>query len=70
MRLAHCARRRAHYSGLPISNLAYLCAQFQHLFSPAPPSSATRLRDFMDQADVIGLANFARLVFSLLTQNS
>eukprot|EP00983_Pelagomonas_calceolata_P069292 1150314-Pelagomonas_calceolata.AAC.8 len=34
-----------------------LRTQFQHLFSSAPPSSASRLRDFMDQADVLGLAN-------------
>eukprot|EP00983_Pelagomonas_calceolata_P041865 1138237-Pelagomonas_calceolata.AAC.8 len=36
--------------------LTTLRAQFQHLFSSAPPSSATRLRDFMNQADVLGLA--------------
>eukprot|EP00983_Pelagomonas_calceolata_P023954 754136-Pelagomonas_calceolata.AAC.1 len=29
-------------------------AQFQHLFNSANPSSASRLRDFMNQADVLG----------------
>eukprot|EP00983_Pelagomonas_calceolata_P030410 954635-Pelagomonas_calceolata.AAC.1 len=39
--------------------LLNLRAQFQHhddLFSFVPSSSATRLRDFMNQADVLGLA--------------
>eukprot|EP00983_Pelagomonas_calceolata_P001374 46791-Pelagomonas_calceolata.AAC.3 len=33
-----------------------MCAQFQHLFSSAPPSRATCLREFMNQANVLGLA--------------
>eukprot|EP00983_Pelagomonas_calceolata_P124266 1161088-Pelagomonas_calceolata.AAC.1 len=36
--------------------LCILHTQFQHLFSSAPPSSASRLRDFMNQAYVLGLA--------------
>eukprot|EP00983_Pelagomonas_calceolata_P003988 129712-Pelagomonas_calceolata.AAC.1 len=56
MRLAHCTRRRAHYPGLPSQDLTNLRAQFQHLFSSAPPSSASRFRDFMNQDDVLGLA--------------
>eukprot|EP00983_Pelagomonas_calceolata_P071552 1151297-Pelagomonas_calceolata.AAC.1 len=38
-------------------DLTNLHAQFQHLFSSAPQNSATCLRDFMNQADVLGLAN-------------
>eukprot|EP00983_Pelagomonas_calceolata_P015889 503709-Pelagomonas_calceolata.AAC.1 len=30
-----------------------LRAQFQHLFSSAPTSNASRFRDFMNQADVL-----------------
>eukprot|EP00983_Pelagomonas_calceolata_P038100 1136674-Pelagomonas_calceolata.AAC.5 len=40
----------------PSQDLTNLRAQFQHLCSSAPSSSATRLRDFMNQADVLGLA--------------
>eukprot|EP00983_Pelagomonas_calceolata_P129991 1161652-Pelagomonas_calceolata.AAC.9 len=32
--------------------------QFQHLFSSAPPSSASHLKDFMNQADGLGFAKF------------
>eukprot|EP00983_Pelagomonas_calceolata_P001289 44564-Pelagomonas_calceolata.AAC.1 len=35
----------------PPQDLAELHAQFQHLSSSAPQSSASRLRDFMNQAD-------------------
>eukprot|EP00983_Pelagomonas_calceolata_P039279 1137111-Pelagomonas_calceolata.AAC.1 len=34
----------------PYRDLTNLRTQFQHLFSSAPPSSATRLRDVMNQA--------------------
>eukprot|EP00983_Pelagomonas_calceolata_P080729 1155278-Pelagomonas_calceolata.AAC.3 len=37
-------------------DLTELRTQFQHLFSSAPPSSASRLKDFMNQDDVLGLA--------------
>eukprot|EP00983_Pelagomonas_calceolata_P052497 1142864-Pelagomonas_calceolata.AAC.2 len=47
-------RRRASYS----------CRQFQHLFSSAPPTSASRPRDFMNQADVLGLAKHVLLQLS------
>eukprot|EP00983_Pelagomonas_calceolata_P039742 1137322-Pelagomonas_calceolata.AAC.5 len=42
----------------PSQSSTNLRAQFQHLFKSAPPStgSATRLRDLMNQADVLGLA--------------
>eukprot|EP00983_Pelagomonas_calceolata_P002558 85945-Pelagomonas_calceolata.AAC.1 len=40
----------------PSQDLTNLCTQFQHLFSSAPPSSATRHRDCMSQADTLGLA--------------
>eukprot|EP00983_Pelagomonas_calceolata_P032727 1025706-Pelagomonas_calceolata.AAC.1 len=42
-----------------INHIALRCpqhTQFQHLISSAPPSNATRLRDSMKQADVLGLA--------------
>eukprot|EP00983_Pelagomonas_calceolata_P085557 1156584-Pelagomonas_calceolata.AAC.9 len=35
----------------PSQDLTGLRTQFQHLFSSAPPSSASRHRDFMNQAD-------------------
>eukprot|EP00983_Pelagomonas_calceolata_P003554 115914-Pelagomonas_calceolata.AAC.1 len=38
--------------------LTELRIQFQQLFSSAPPSSASRLRDFVNQADVLELAKF------------
>eukprot|EP00983_Pelagomonas_calceolata_P000719 26100-Pelagomonas_calceolata.AAC.1 len=37
-------------------DLTDLRTQSQHLFSSAPLSSASRLRNFMNQADVLGLA--------------
>eukprot|EP00983_Pelagomonas_calceolata_P092508 1157674-Pelagomonas_calceolata.AAC.4 len=40
------------------ADLSELRTQFQHLLSSAPPSSASRLRDFTNQDDVLGLAKF------------
>eukprot|EP00983_Pelagomonas_calceolata_P036276 1133441-Pelagomonas_calceolata.AAC.2 len=36
-----------------MSGFNNLCAKFQHLFSSAPPISAIRFRDSMNQADVL-----------------
>eukprot|EP00983_Pelagomonas_calceolata_P025770 807141-Pelagomonas_calceolata.AAC.1 len=38
----------------PSQDLTNFRAQLQHLFSSASPSSATRLKDFVNQADVLG----------------
>eukprot|EP00983_Pelagomonas_calceolata_P059993 1146173-Pelagomonas_calceolata.AAC.1 len=50
----------------PSQDSTNLRAQFQHLFSSAPPSSASRLRDFMNQDDVLGLAKLARFASAKL----
>eukprot|EP00983_Pelagomonas_calceolata_P074240 1152467-Pelagomonas_calceolata.AAC.6 len=42
----------------PSQDLTELRTQFQHLFSSALPSSASRLRDSMNQDDVLGLTKF------------
>eukprot|EP00983_Pelagomonas_calceolata_P050602 1142050-Pelagomonas_calceolata.AAC.8 len=47
----------------PSQHSINLCTQFQHLFSSATPSSASRLRDLMDQADALGLAKKIGLVW-------
>eukprot|EP00983_Pelagomonas_calceolata_P072357 1151680-Pelagomonas_calceolata.AAC.4 len=49
----------------PSQDSTNLRAQFQHLFNSATPSSATHLRDFMDQADVLGLANLCTSLLQL-----
>ena len=46
----------------PSEDLAGLRAQFQHLFSALPENGATRLRDFMNQTDVLELAKFVCLL--------
>jgi len=33
--------------------------QFQHLFDAIPAGSTARLRDFINQADAVGVADFA-----------
>ena len=43
---------------LPSEDLAGLRTQFQHLFSALPEDGAARLRDFMNQTDVLELAKF------------
>ena len=42
----------------PSEDLTGLRTQFQHLFSALPEDGATRLRDFMNQTDVLELAKF------------
>eukprot|EP00983_Pelagomonas_calceolata_P115540 1160211-Pelagomonas_calceolata.AAC.1 len=42
--------------GCPSQDLANLRTQFQHLFNSAPPSSASRLREFGNQANILGIA--------------
>jgi hypothetical protein len=42
----------------PSEDLAGLRTQFQHLFSALPENGATRLRDLMNQPDVLELAKF------------
>eukprot|EP00983_Pelagomonas_calceolata_P088258 1157161-Pelagomonas_calceolata.AAC.14 len=44
------------------TDLTNPCTQFQHLFSSATPSSASRLKDLMNQADALELANSDWLV--------
>eukprot|EP00983_Pelagomonas_calceolata_P047493 1140675-Pelagomonas_calceolata.AAC.1 len=46
-------------------DLTELRTQFQLLFSSVPPSSASRLKNFMNQADVLGLAKFAHALLQL-----
>eukprot|EP00983_Pelagomonas_calceolata_P101671 1158722-Pelagomonas_calceolata.AAC.5 len=50
----------------PSQDLTEVCTHFQHLpvFSSVPPSSASRLRGFMNQADVLGLAKHIWLQLS------
>eukprot|EP00983_Pelagomonas_calceolata_P019021 598197-Pelagomonas_calceolata.AAC.1 len=50
--------------GCPSQDLTNLRAHFQHLFSSAPPSRASRLRDFMNQDDVLGIAKHVSLQLS------
>jgi len=42
----------------PSEDLTGLRTQFQHLFSALPEDGAARLRDFMNQTDVLELAKF------------
>ena len=42
----------------PSQDLTDLRNQFHHLFSCTPPRRPIRLRDFIDQADVLALAKF------------
>eukprot|EP00983_Pelagomonas_calceolata_P061511 1146861-Pelagomonas_calceolata.AAC.1 len=52
MQLAHVQDEEHIILDCPSQDLTNLHAQFQHMFGPAPPSSATRLRDFINQANV------------------
>eukprot|EP00983_Pelagomonas_calceolata_P077764 1154011-Pelagomonas_calceolata.AAC.3 len=65
----HCKRQEHITLGCPSQDLTKLRTQLQHLFtkasSSAPPSSVTRLRGFMNQADVLGLANLVTGTFLL-----
>eukprot|EP00983_Pelagomonas_calceolata_P103699 1158940-Pelagomonas_calceolata.AAC.10 len=47
------------------NDLTKLRTQFQHHFSSAPPNSGSRLRDFMNQADVLGLAKHVHILLQL-----
>eukprot|EP00983_Pelagomonas_calceolata_P028620 895987-Pelagomonas_calceolata.AAC.1 len=47
-----------------LPDLTNLRAQLQHLFSSAPPSSASRLRDVMNKDDVLGFAKHVSLQLS------
>ena len=43
----------------PDAQLVSLRNQFQHLFDAIPAGSTARLRDFINQSDAVGVADFA-----------
>ena len=43
----------------PDAQLVSLPNQFQHLFYAIPAGSTARLRDFINQSDAVGVADFA-----------
>eukprot|EP00983_Pelagomonas_calceolata_P105861 1159175-Pelagomonas_calceolata.AAC.23 len=52
----HHGNRCTYELTIATNDLTNLRAQFQHLFSSAPPSSASCFRDLMNQPDALGLA--------------
>jgi len=43
----------------PDAHLVSLHNQFQHLFDATPAGSTARLKDFINQIDAVGVADFA-----------
>eukprot|EP00983_Pelagomonas_calceolata_P050691 1142087-Pelagomonas_calceolata.AAC.11 len=60
----HLGCSKEPFSPLHHKDLTEPRTQFQHLFSSAIPSSASRLRDFMNQAGVLELAKHVLLQLS------